>query len=259
MIATSAQPEPPPGLPKYRRVAHVLRWRIHTGVYEPGGPFPSEPEIETEFGISRGMVRQAVGLLRQEGLVDVVHGIGATVRKREHMVYMPQRESRPHPASAEMDRFSKQITDESRVPGQVIKVELVAPPAYIAERLKVDPKKTVVARLRIRMINGQPVNTNDSYFRLDHVNNSEIMDPADIPRGTNQALVDLGHAQVRAIDEITARMPTPEEMTKLGLGAGTPVLIHLATGYDADGTPVRCTENVLDSTRHVIVFERSWE
>jgi DNA-binding GntR family transcriptional regulator len=51
-------------------------------------------------------------------------------------------------------------------------------------------------------------------------------------------------------------MPRPSEATRLQLGPGTPVAVHYATGYTADGQPVRVVENVLPGDRHVIVYER---
>ncbi|MEJ2863070.1 hypothetical protein [Actinomycetospora flava] len=38
---------------------------------------------------------------------------------------------------------------------------------------------------------------------------SEIMHPADIGRGANQVLAELGAEQTHAVDEIEVRMPTP--------------------------------------------------
>jgi GntR family transcriptional regulator len=83
------------------------------------------------------------------------------------------------------------------------------------------------------------------------------MNPADVTRGTNQVLAELGYELVRAIDEIEARMPLPHEVNRLELGPGSPVLVHRTTGFTADGKPVRHTINVLIGSKHVVVFERA--
>src|SRR5262249_18614109 len=137
---------------------------------------------------------------------------GHFVRRREHMIYRPQAESRPQPASPEMDRFCQQISEEGRVPSQTIEVSLVAATPDLAKRLNVSKGEIVAARRRVRFINGEPTNINDSHYPLDVVKDSEIMSPTDIPHGTNQVLADLGFAQARAIDEFYWRMPTPEEI-----------------------------------------------
>jgi DNA-binding GntR family transcriptional regulator len=136
-------------------------------------------------------------------------------------------------------------------------VTVVAPPAEVAERLQLKPDEPAVARRRVRYLDGEPYNTNDSYFPLGLVQATEIMHPGDIARGTNQVLTDLGYEQVRAFDEFYVRMPTPDEALRLQLGLGTPVACHICTGITADDQPVRVAINVLPGDRHVIVYERA--
>jgi GNAT superfamily N-acetyltransferase len=122
--------------------------------------------------------------------------------------------------------------------------------------LKLAEGELVAVRRRVRSIDGIPYNTNDSHFPLALVQGSEIMNPDDIARGANVVLTELGHEQVRALDEIQLRMPTPEEADRLQLGPGTPVAVHICTGYTQDGTPVRTVINILPGDRHVITYER---
>lgn len=246
-------------MPAYRRIAEDLRQRITSGDLPPGSLLPTQQELSDGYKVARMTARQAIGALEHEGLVTSQQGKGATVRSRQFMVYRPQSESKPQPVLPEMDRYFQQITGEGRTPSQKIEVSLIEAPAEIARRLQVEEGSIIVARRRVRFINAEPVNTNDSHFPLDVVGESEIMSPADIPRGTNQVLTDLGYTQTRAVDEISIRMPTPEEAQRLALGTGTPIALLLVTGYTQDGRPVRCTSNVLPGDRHVIVYERAWE
>ena len=57
----------------------------------------------------------------------------------------------------------------------------------------------------------------DSYYPLHIVKTSKIMDPADVVEGTDQVLEDLGHIPTRYEDQITWRMFTSDEATKLRL------------------------------------------
>ncbi|SBT69303.1 GntR family transcriptional regulator [Micromonospora sediminicola] len=246
-------------VPAYQRIATAIRDKIVSGELAGGEQLPTELELAEQWGVARQTVRNGIAVLVSEGLVVAKRPLGHFVRKRENMLYRPQGESRDQPVSPEMDRFYQQITEEGRVPSQTIDVSLVQATPDIAQRLRVDPGTVVVARRRVRYINGEPININDSHFPLDIVKDSEVMLPADVARGTNQVLADLGYPQDRAIDEIYTRMPTPEQIHRLGLGPGTPVAVHYVTGYVADGTPVRCTVNVLPSDQHVIVFERKFE
>lgn len=250
--------------PLYRQIADELRARIADGVRAPNAPgalvpraqLPTEHELAEKHDTTRGTVRQALNLLVNEGLVERVRPRGHFVRERRPMVYRPQAEFRAHPASAELDRFMTEMADEGRTSSQTIDVAIVIPPWEVAERLKLAQGEHAAVRRRVRCIDDQPYNVNDSYFPLRLVEGSEIMNPVDIARGANMVLTELGYEQVRALDEIHIRMPTPQESQRLDLADGTPVALHIATGFTASGLPVRCVLNVLPGDRHVITYER---
>ena len=69
-------------VPRYRQIAGILRERIESGDLEPDQPIPSEAQIQQEFGVARETARKAVALLRDEGWVVTVPGLGTYVRKR---------------------------------------------------------------------------------------------------------------------------------------------------------------------------------
>jgi GntR family transcriptional regulator len=244
--------------PAYQRIATQLRAQIASGELAPEAQLPTEHELAEKWGVARQTVRNGIGVLVSEGLVVARRPLGHFVRRREQMTYYPQEESR-EAARPEMDVFVQQISAEGRAPTQSIDVSLVQAGPDVAGRLQIEEGTLVVARRRIRYINGQPVNINDSHFPLDTVKDSAIMSPADVKVGTNQLLADLGYPQVKATDEIFVRMPTPDQIHRLDLGPGTPVAVHYVTGYTADNRPVRCTINVLPGDLHRIVFERTFK
>lgn len=245
-----------PAHPKHRQIADELRGRINRGELEPGDMLPSEAALCEQYGVSRTTVRAALSALANEGLVTSESGRGTFVRQRRHLTYRPQAEFRPRPASPEMDRFMTEHTAEGRQPSQTIDVAIVTPPREVARRLEQDDNAVTVVRRRVRSLDGEPYFINDSYFPLELVKASEIMSPTDIARGANQTLAELGYDQVRALDEVYVRMPTPDEVHRLQLGPGTPVAMHIITGITAEGKPVRVVVNVLPGDRHVIVWER---
>jgi GntR family transcriptional regulator len=75
--------DPQADRPVYKQIADLLRSAITTGRLEPGEQLPSEHELVAEHDVSRGTARQAIMLLRNEGLIDVVHGLGSFVRNPE--------------------------------------------------------------------------------------------------------------------------------------------------------------------------------
>ena len=65
--------------PLYQQVAGILRGRITSGAIT--ARLPSLKTIAQEYGVSHRTAEKAVALLREEGLVVVVVGRGAYVRK----------------------------------------------------------------------------------------------------------------------------------------------------------------------------------
>jgi GntR family transcriptional regulator len=70
-------------VPRYRQIANIIRRRIESGELQPERPIPSEAQIMQEFGVARATARHAAELLRDEGLVVKVPGLGTFVRKPE--------------------------------------------------------------------------------------------------------------------------------------------------------------------------------
>jgi GntR family transcriptional regulator len=68
-------------VPRYRQIADIIRERIESGELLPDRPIPSETAIQQEFGVARATARHAVELLREQGLVVTVPGMGTYVRK----------------------------------------------------------------------------------------------------------------------------------------------------------------------------------
>lgn len=252
----SVTPLGPGSTPMYQRIAGELRRRIVSGELSPGEQLPTQMELVEQYGVARMTVRQAIRELVNEGLVVSRRPQGLFVRNGQPMVYRPQAEFQPRPASPEMDRYMTDLHAEGRTPAQSIDVAIVQASPVVAQRLQIDQGTPVVVRRRVRSIDGVPHNINDSYYPLPLVDGSEIMSPVDIARGANRVLAELGADQVRALDEITVRMPAPDEVQRLALEPGTPVAVHLCTGYTSEDRPVRCVVNVLAGDKHVIMFER---
>ena len=71
-------------VPRYRQIANIIRRRIESGELQPERPIPSEAQIMEEFDVARATARHAAELLRDQGLVVKVPGLGTFVRKPEH-------------------------------------------------------------------------------------------------------------------------------------------------------------------------------
>jgi GntR family transcriptional regulator len=68
-------------VPLYIQVASVMRRRIETRQWLPGEKISTLVELEREFEVARVTIRQAIDLLREEGLLHSQQGRGTFVTK----------------------------------------------------------------------------------------------------------------------------------------------------------------------------------
>lgn len=238
------------------QIADELRAAVLDGSLAPGDRLPTEADLIERHQVARNTARDALAMLVNEGLIVARRPHGYFVRDRQRMDYRPQSDLSVHPADAPQDVFLTEQGLAGREPSQSIDVSIVEPPPEVAKRLKLNPGEFAVVRRRVRFLGGEPFYSNDSFFPLPVVQDTPIMAPHDISRGANRVLADHGHVQVKATDEIFVRMPTPDEVKRLDLAPGTPVAVHIITGYGPSGEPLRCVLNILPGDRHVIIYDR---
>ncbi|WP_433890714.1 GntR family transcriptional regulator [Streptomyces sp. CA-111067] len=66
-------------IPPYRQIADQLREHIADGSIPVGRRIPSMVEMEQQYGVARDTLRKAVQVLKDEGLVETVNGMGVYV------------------------------------------------------------------------------------------------------------------------------------------------------------------------------------
>lgn len=71
--------------PLYIQIVRELENRIDEGAYPDGSRLSSEPELAEEFGVSRGTLREALGILEQDGYLSREHGKGSFIRTRNRV------------------------------------------------------------------------------------------------------------------------------------------------------------------------------
>ncbi|MFT5197237.1 MAG: DNA-binding FadR family transcriptional regulator [Cellvibrionaceae bacterium] len=65
------------------QMAETIKGLILSGELNGGDVLPTEPELSTQFGVSRAVVRDATRILMALGLVEVKHGSGVYVTKSQ--------------------------------------------------------------------------------------------------------------------------------------------------------------------------------
>jgi GntR family transcriptional regulator len=239
------------------QVAGKLRQLIESGELAPGDKLEPEDVLAERYRVSRHTVRQALSDLTMEGLLASGRGRGRIVRAYRPLEWQLSRYESRHlheEAQNEGDQWSAAVRAQGREPSEEIDVGIVDAPDSVAKRLDVTAGELVVVRRRVRYADGVPYQLADSFFRLELVKGTPLMEPRSVsaPGGL---LASIGHPQARYLDEISVRMPTRAESEKLDLPSGTPVAEVVRTGYAEDGAPLRVMVSIAPGDRHKLIYE----
>jgi GntR family transcriptional regulator len=241
-------------------IADDLRGKINTGGYAPGETLPSEDALAATYGAHRTTVRKALEKLTQEGLLDRGQGRrGRRVRRHKPILFHGMLSESPdrleQRKAVGMDAWRADVADQGRDGGQSITVAIEEAGPEIAHRLGLDVGDAVVVRRRIRTVDSDPHNSAETHYPHGIVKGTAIEHPADIKQGTIALLRDMGYPQLRFRDELTTRMPTPEEAAELLIPPGVPVLVQYRTGYSNGDLPIKVTVTIWPGDRAGLVYE----
>jgi DNA-binding GntR family transcriptional regulator len=65
----------------YRQIAADLRKRIDSGEWPVDEQMPTYDELKKQYGASKNTIDKALGVLRDLGVAETIHGTGTFVRK----------------------------------------------------------------------------------------------------------------------------------------------------------------------------------
>jgi GntR family transcriptional regulator len=240
--------------PVYRQIADQLRNAITRGEFTPGAKLPSERVLMDRYQTSRVTVRQAIAVLGAEGLIDVEHGRGVFVRSRPPLRRLGRERLGRREREAGKGAFLSDAMAAGREASAEVEVARGVAPPEVAERLHLSQGDQVLIRRRRMLADGQPVQLATSYLPLQLVEDTQIEQADTGTGGTYARLEELGHRLGRFQEDLSARMPLPDEARSLRLGAGVPVIRVVRTAFDEQGAPVEVNEMVLAADRYELTY-----
>lgn len=243
------------GLPLYRQIAADLRRKVRSGEYGPGHQLPSERELVESYRTSRVTVRQAIAVLRTEGLVEAQHGRGLFVRNHPRI----QRFGQGRLSRGEREKGAGTFTTDARSAPftQRVEVDLRVESAdeRTADLLGVSVGEPVFVRERRMFADEVPVQLATSRLPRALTEGTLIEEQNTGPGGIYARLEDNGHRLVGFTEHVTARMPTPEEAVALQLGTGSPVIEAVRIARDSDGHAVEMNDILFAADRYELIYE----
>lgn len=238
-------------IPLYFQLQEILRDKIQGGQWKPGDYLPSEEELCSEYNLSRVTVRNALGRLVMEGLIERTAGKGtrlAEPKVRETIL------------GTLTSHFASLPMPSPRIVTQVIESEIIEPFDYIRKILKLQEGEKVSKLLRVRYLDGVamfwsrsfvPVKLCPHFLKSDFSSRSffEIL-------GT-----DYGLRPERSVRTIETELASSRDINYLGIKAGTPLAVLTSVCYLKDGTPLEYSRTHYrgDRFKYLVVIKKGQE
>ncbi len=238
--------------PFYRQVFEALREAIQRGDYDPLERLPTEHQLAEFYGVSRDTIRRALAELNREGWVDIIRPIGIFVRARPSMLTRRYKPGIPRGGPFHTDPSGQRL-ENSEI--RVLRVEVVTADPQLAAWLEIAEGAEVVIRRRHWLVEKEVMQLFDSHFPRDLVRGMALDHATQAPHGSYAALAEAGLTPARFTEEISARMPTPEESPVLRLGDHTPVLEVRRTTRTAEGLVIEGLRIVGGADRNALAYE----
>lgn len=237
LVATVGQPL---RVAVYSRLADGIR----SGVFELGSALPRETELGIALGVSRTVVREALMLLEEDGLIITRRGVGRFVA-----------DDLPRVGLEELRPLERALSDgDDEVAVRAISFNLQPTTDFISGRLALDSAANTWFREAVVERHGEPVAILQEHLPagryLSDISQT-IADGLDAasasPTSLLAALMDqAGVVFDSAVCEITVNVVGSSRGTLLGLGPADPVLILTQT-VTTGGVPVYLAKCIVSS------------
>lgn len=217
--------------PLYYQLKQWLSNRILSGELGPGAQLPGELELCERFGVSRGVVRQALTELRYEGLIERERGKGTFV-------------SMPKTAEGLISGL-RGLADDAALRGQRVEstvLLLIETPASvaIARSLDLAPGDPVVELERVRALDGEPHVLVMTYLPAAMVPGLAERDLSGSESLYRILREEYGLAIVSSLRRVEATVAGAREARLLGIERGDPLLVLRSIGYTTGRRPFDC-------------------
>lgn len=221
-------------------IADDLRDRITSGRLGQGAPLPSEAHLAAQYRVSTSTLRNALAVLQAEGLVEKVHGKGNFVRRPvRRITYVVGART---PDTLVMDLAPLSVTVRTtRVPGR----------GHLAALLKMPTGSPLTEILCLGHEGERPHSLARIYLPCDLAPAARESLPYE---AVLRRLMELRPPLAEVREEISVRLPTPEEASTLRISSALAVLAITRQTADTAGRVVEAALFVLPGDRADAVF-----
>ncbi|MDJ0571663.1 MAG: phosphonate metabolism transcriptional regulator PhnF [Pleurocapsa sp. MO_192.B19] len=211
----------------YIQIADELRTNIEKAVYQPGDKLPTEKNLSERFNVNRHTIRNAIAVLKEEGLIRVDRGRGMFVAKTPIKYPIGERV-----------RYNESLEAQG-IKASYEKLKAVEIPAdeAISDALKIDIGAPVVLIERVGLANNRPISIGSSYFPSELFPNLiKFWSSYSSISKLLKEIYDRDH--IRRSTTVCARIVREADARLLQIPANYPILLAQSINCDRDETIV---------------------
>lgn len=219
-------------IPYYYQLIQLLENEIQSGAFARDVPIPSEHDLCATYGISRTVVRQALGDLTARGLLYRVKGKGTFVAPRKLEERFVQR----------ADGFYHDLTSRGfTVTTGVLQQDVIVPAPHVRQHLGLREQDRVIKIDRLRSVNGSVLLFVQTFLPHDLC---PTLVETDLSTGSLYVALQeqAGLAVATGRRNVEAVVAQPPLTMLLEVKKGAPLLKIESTSYLADGRPLEYYE-----------------
>ncbi|QFZ74047.1 UTRA domain-containing protein [Streptomyces fagopyri] len=240
------------GRPAYVQVADDIRQQITDGTLQAGDRIPSEAELMEDYGVSRIVIRNAMEVVQNEGLVIKQQGRGTFVREQRPLrrrvlgdLYGKRPTGSPMKRATESEGRRSEWEYQSR--------RTMATKA-IADRLALEPGAPVTRTTYRFFADDEPIMLSTSHEPLEITEGTPVEQPeGGTITGVVPRMDSLGLHITHVTEDVNARAPRPYESEALQIGPGVPVMAITRTYYVND-RPVETADIIVAADRYTLTY-----
>lgn len=238
----------------YQDLADELRRSINAGDFPADTTLPRIVDLMERYDLSRQTVRDAIGVLADEGLVVTMGKGGTLVRNRTRVRIPLSRYSRVLRQGGSKGPWETACAAQG-LDGRmkVVHVARVQGPHSV---LGVPADGEVVHRLRYAMIGADDVvQIQDAWYSADLADQAGISGEGKVEGGIFGALNAAGYRPFTASEQVESRRPTPSETARLKISGKVPVLAVERLTKDPSGRILELLRTVAAADRVQLVYD----
>jgi GntR family transcriptional regulator len=253
---------------KYEVVADELRRRIQSKELSARNRMPGEAALAEHYRVSLPTVRQALAVLRHEGLIEARHGVGTYVRASRIKVRRTDERHQWEKNRVHESESVRRSTGATEFDTGLSMPDLTFTARYTTTEANDDLADAFAITAGTKLLQrdyrtqyrseNAPFSLVRSYLVYEVVEaNPDLLDDGNEPwpGGTQHQLSTIGIELARITEEVHTRMPTANEADELDIPTtGVAVFDLRGISIDVNGQVVEVADIVLPGDRSELVF-----